>query len=144
MDANGVTIPGIVPEREPPIPGYINGRLILLDRATCRPLPVQGPSEPEYPVLHRIADEKKRFGKCYFIGGEAGHIKIGYSVDVPARLTAIQACSPIPLKVLAVIDGGEPREAAYHAQFREHRRHGEWFDRHPAILAEIGRITTTI
>lgn len=34
-------------------------------------------------------------------------------------------------------------ERAYHAMFKAHRLHGEWFEPHPDILAEIARLTPT-
>src|SRR5688500_18540404 len=40
-------------------------------------------------------------GTTYFIGGDVGAIKIGRTVNVAVRFKDIQACSPIPLRVLA-------------------------------------------
>jgi Meiotically up-regulated gene 113 len=103
----------------------------------------EGPCQPFWVFAHRQADEIDRFGYCYFIGGDHGAIKIGHTVNVADRLRTIQSHSPIPLKVLAVVKGSEPRESAYHHQFAEHRLHGEWFSRHPDILAEIERLAQT-
>jgi Meiotically up-regulated gene 113 len=103
----------------------------------------QPSGEEWFESLHRLADRAETHSRCYFIGGDEGCIKIGHSVDVTARLRAIQSCSPIALRVLAIAPGGAEREAAYHTQFDEHRAHGEWFARHPDILAEIDRIATT-
>lgn len=91
-------------------------------------------------VLHKYADRSAKFAKCYFIGGEEGPVKIGYAVCVKDRLRAIQSCSPVALRVLALADGGMEREVAYHAQFERHRLHGEWFERCAEIEAEINRL----
>jgi len=119
----------------------------VMDRRTFDEAQVQGPPEdPEilrrrrWARLHAKADSAKCVAKTYFIGGDVGAIKIGYSVDTIARLRAIQYCSPIPLAIMATAPGGEVRESAYHDQFSEHRMHGEWFERHPDILAEIDRL----
>lgn len=100
-----------------------------------------GFSEIDYAArLHAQADRSSSRAKCYFIGVEDGPIKIGYSVDVQSRFSAIQSCSPVRLKIFAVASGGEAREEAYHYQFHEHRLHGEWFSRTPEIEAEITRL----
>ncbi|HEY9578248.1 MAG TPA: GIY-YIG nuclease family protein [Rhizorhapis sp.] len=76
----------------------------------------------------------------YFIGGDTGAIKIGRSVNAAVRLKDIQACSPIPVRLLATRRGGS-REKLYHKLFAAHRLHNEWFSRHPDILAEIDRLS---
>ena len=91
--------------------------------------------------MHRHADEDEGVAKCYFIGGEEGPVKIGYSIDAKSRLRAIQLYSPIKLQILALASGGIARESAYHFQFREARLHGEWFERTPEIIAEIERLS---
>jgi len=93
--------------------------------------------------LHEYADRDDH-GQCYFIGGESGAIKIGFSINVESRLRSIQAHCPVIVKVLAVRQGGETRERAYHHQFAAHRLHGEWFTRCPEIEAEIGRLSSPI
>lgn len=77
----------------------------------------------------------------YFIGSEAGPIKIGMAQNVEARLISIQASSPVLLHLLATTGGGIKQERIYHRQFAAHRLHGEWFEPHPDILAEIERLT---
>lgn len=78
-------------------------------------------------------------GLTYFIGGDVGAIKIGRSVNPEKRLKEFQAGSPIVLRILATRQGAQ-REPMYHRHFKAHRLHGEWFDRHPDILAEIDRL----
>ena len=80
-------------------------------------------------------------GVTYFIGGDVGAIKIGRTINVEVRLKDIQACSPIPVRVLALRPGGQ-RERIYHAHFAAHRLHGEWFAPHPDILEEIDRLNS--
>lgn len=115
---------------------------LLADNLTLIHWPRVGESDTEARLvqsLHRLADSDAR-GLCYFIGGETGPVKIGFSVDVASRLRAIQTHSPIPLSILATRAGGAAREGAYHRQFAEHRLHGEWFERTPELLAEIARL----
>lgn len=65
----------------------------------------------------------------YLIGNEANaHVKIGRSIDVRARLVALQAMSPVRLTLLWQTLGGAELEAALHRRFGSRRMHGEWFD----------------
>jgi hypothetical protein len=65
----------------------------------------------------------------YLIGNEANaHVKIGRSIDVRARLVALQAMSPVRLTLLWQTLGGAELEAALHRRFESRRMHGEWFD----------------
>jgi hypothetical protein len=106
------------------------------------------PEGPEHKPI-RAADLKPLPGEpydtdspglTYFIGGDVGAIKIGRSVNVTVRLKDIQACSPIPVRVLATREG-VARERLYHRKFAHRRLHGEWFKRCPEIEAEIERLS---
>jgi hypothetical protein len=99
------------------------------------------PPRPYHEMLHQQADRARTNARCYFIGGAEGPVKIGFSVDVDSRLSAIRSCSPVPLGILALAPGGQEREIAYHQQFADHRLHGEWFARVPEIEAEIARLS---
>jgi len=81
-------------------------------------------------------------GAVYFIGGDTGRIKIGMSVCPLERLAAFQLGSPIDLRIMALARGYFDVEDEYHSRFAEHRVRGEWFERHPDILAEIARLST--
>lgn len=124
--------------------------LMVIDKRTCLQAEVQGPPlsdqmqhERYVEILHREADlHNGGMGIAYFVAGEIGPIKIGTTVSMKSRLATIQSCSPLKLTVLATAPGGAQREAAYHAQFAGSRLHGEWFDRHPDILAEIARLNS--
>lgn len=125
-----------------------DGLWFVLDMKTFKRIPIQAPSEEpltEAEMLaqsHEMADEADTIAVCYFIGGDDGPVKIGYSVNVRDRLRTLQMSSPVELKVLATASGGAQREAAYHWQFADHRLHGEWFCRVSAIVAEIERLKT--
>ena len=108
-------------------------------------VPVPRPeAEDAVTRLHREANRYDGPVLCYFIGGQRGPIKIGYSVDPESRLRSLQSGSPVKLAILAVEQGGASREAAYHEQFAADRLHGEWFKRTPALTKLIARLTKQI
>lgn len=77
----------------------------------------------------------------YFIqSGDAGAIKIGIARNPEKRLRGLQTSHHEKLHIRVVTSGGAAQEQAYHARFAEHRLHGEWFEQHPDILAEIERL----
>jgi hypothetical protein len=100
--------------------------------------------EKDWDALFRRHPEpierKDRLGKVYFIAGEVGAVKIGFAANPELRVKDLQCGSPIPLHILATIDGAEKDERAYHQRFKAHRLHGEWFERCPEIEAEIDRL----
>lgn len=96
-------------------------------------------------MYHQMADEAADDGGvCYFIGGDKGFIKIGWSKWPEDRLASIYTCSPIPLRIMATRGGGLHREQAYHAQFHHLRQHGEWFKRSSALMREINRLANRV
>lgn len=59
-------------------------------------------------------------------------IKIGFTVDVRTRLTAL------PFDELLAVEPGPPElERMRHHEFAPHRLRGEWFREHPDLLAHI-------
>uniref|UniRef100_UPI003F496332 GIY-YIG nuclease family protein n=1 Tax=Nonomuraea sp. CA-251285 TaxID=3240002 RepID=UPI003F496332 len=65
----------------------------------------------------------------YVLGSPGSpRVKIGYTSDLPARLTTIQSMSPVPLAILWTHPGGRELEACLHQYFATQRRHSEWFD----------------
>jgi hypothetical protein len=97
--------------------------------------------------LQKIIEKGKKAQRrpvLYFIGGDEGPVKIGYSCNLPKRLATIQAHSPIAVRVLAAIHNaqGGQLEAAYHYRFAQYRLHGEWFERSSEIVAEIERLSS--
>jgi len=89
-----------------------------------------------------VAMNGKRFAdhEVYFISSDDGPIKIGSTWDVRKRLSNLQTASPHKLKILATTGGGNFMEIHYHGRFKEHRIRGEWFARHPDVMAEIERL----
>lgn len=79
-------------------------------------------------------------GLVYFIGCQQHSVKIGFTTQLDIRLAALQNSSPVPLAVLAIVEAAPSLEREYHARFAAHRLHGEWFEPHPDILAEIERL----
>ncbi|MBW4633917.1 MAG: GIY-YIG nuclease family protein [Iphinoe sp. HA4291-MV1] len=70
----------------------------------------------------------KRKSCVYFIYCEkANAIKIGYSLDVAARLSSLQTGNPCKLKVLTIVLGGVREEKVLHNFFDTSRLLGEWF-----------------
>lgn len=108
------------------------------------PLDVPCNHRPTQPLDRRLPVEEPRqlegFADLYFIGSDEGPIKIGVSVDPTKRLKGIQTSYPYKLQILALIPDGGMMESEYHARFAAHRLHGEWFEPHPDILAEITRL----
>lgn len=79
--------------------------------------------EPSLPANQRRAI---RGQKVYFI--KAGDtVKIGIAKNPHDRLRTLQVARPERLELLAVIAGGEKREAALHRRFSKHSIGGEWF-----------------
>jgi hypothetical protein len=76
----------------------------------------------------------------YFIADGAGHVKIGYTVDVASRLNSLQTSTAFELRVLAVLKGGAETERQLHERFAEHRVRGEWFRLVPEILDYVAGI----
>ncbi len=89
-------------------------------------------------AAYQAANDRQRY--VYFVAGETGPIKIGVAVNPQKRLSGLQTSHPIPLAILALTPGGVDLEREYHERFAEHRLRGEWFDRAPAIIAEIERL----
>lgn len=92
------------------------------------------------PVIASAPDPVRPPTLCYFIGSIDGPIKIGASARPDYRLRDIQAANAYPLTILALADGGFATETGLHKRFAAHRLQGEWFERHPDILAEIDRL----
>lgn len=70
-----------------------------------------------------------------------GPVKIGLTANLRSRLDAMQAMSPLPLRVLAVQPGDRDREIELHQRFAPWRTHGEWFSWDADGLPELIRAT---
>lgn len=80
----------------------------------------------------------------YFIGAASGPVKIGIAGNPQNRLKGLQTGHHERLSILAVCDGDQELERAYHKRFAEHRLGGEWFGRVPEIEAEIERLASQV
>ena len=93
--------------------------------------------DPSWGVVRNEADR----GVYFVQAGAAGPIKIGVSADITARLKELQTASPYPLRLLATLDGATQKtETQLHQHFASARRHGEWFEPVPELLALINGI----
>lgn len=78
----------------------------------------------------------------YFVrSGTSGPIKIGKANNLKRRLASLQTSASEPLRVLGVVPGDIPEEAALHAQFADTRLHGEWFAPSDRLLAYIAEVS---
>jgi hypothetical protein len=87
--------------------------------------------EEQGEIAKKPYPKKKAEAKTvYLITSESGLSKIGVSIDVWGRLKALQAMSPIELKLLGykTVKRAGKLERELHARFKDKRRHGEWFD----------------
>lgn len=95
-------------------------------------------AERERRDLEEMDNSPEAAGLCYFFGGTAGILKIGYTRSIWARINRLKSnCGPYKMGLLAVAPGGSTRERHYHRKFGQYAVGGEWFDRVPEIDAEI-------
>lgn len=79
----------------------------------------------------------------YVIGNTADNLfKIGYTRELRRRVVGIQCSCPVQIVLchFVYVVGNliaKLVEADLHAAFAEERKHGEWFEIHPADVAEI-------
>lgn len=71
-------------------------------------------------------------------------IKIGFAKALKNRRRMLEKEHGCTVTVLATRPGGRFLENLYHNRFHDHRLHGEWFSRHPDILAEIDRLNQSL
>ena len=117
------------------VPGYTDKRstqhlAIELERRTERQDALPPKIDPNgwTQTLDSLPDDKVPERCVYFIQAATGHIKIGFSEQLQARLRALQLASPVALRLLATLGAKGPEsEAKIHARFSGLRSHGEWF-----------------
>jgi hypothetical protein len=97
------------------------------------------PRLPDVRNLPRGGLRDIRRARVYFIEG-AGLVKIGVATDVGARFRGLCNSCPVPLTLLGHCAGTLDDEAEWHRRFAHLRRHGEWFEPAPELLAEIDRL----
>lgn len=65
----------------------------------------------------------------YFIQStHGGPIKIGYAANPQKRLNQIQNMSPVPIRMIAAVEGDRRLEFDIHRRFSSQRLYGEWFE----------------
>jgi hypothetical protein len=81
-------------------------------------------------------------GVVYFARAKrSGNIKIGWTSGNPRhRIKQWQTGTYEPVELLAVVEGGQDVERAYHTVFRGLHLHGEWFRGGCLLLATIGEL----
>lgn len=79
-------------------------------------------------------------GVYFIVGGDL--VKIGVAHDPQARLATLQCGSPVRLEMHRTVPtaSADAVERRLHKLFREHRRHGEWFDA-AAVLSTIDALS---
>lgn len=80
--------------------------------------------------------------RVYFIKpkGMAGPIKIGSSVSACRRRADLERWSPVPLEIVAELDGSYETEMRFHARFAKLQERGEWFTATRDLLAVIAEV----
>ena len=71
--------------------------------------------------------KRERF--IYFVRtvGPEWIVKIGSTIDVPGRIAALANWSPLKIELVAQTPGDYVIEKRFHALFRDHHSHSEWF-----------------
>lgn len=89
-------------------------------------------------------DDRTARSYVYFCQAtHGGPIKIGIATNPTSRLRELQAASPYPLRMLAIIPGTHTQERRLHEHFSEWRLHGEWFDeRADGLMALVSKAQT--
>jgi hypothetical protein len=71
---------------------------------------------------------------------DGGPVKIGVTDDLPARMRAIQANSPVLLRALVVLAIRREAEQCLHFLFAEDRLHYEWFTPSQRLMETIAAL----
>lgn len=91
----------------------------------------------DLPEGESLGDYK---GYVYFIGGNVGPLKIGYSKNPWSRVKDFQTGSAEQLSVVTTIRTTEHSEIDVHKLFASERMQGEWFERSDVLAEVINRI----
>lgn len=75
--------------------------------------------------------------RVYFARNSAGLIKIGSSIDAKSRVRALSNGAGQGLELIAECVGTYALEMQLHEEFKELRRHGEWFEPSDALARKI-------
>ena len=81
--------------------------------------------------------------EIYFIQADInGLIAIGFTQSLETQLDSIKTSSPVPISILAIIDGDFRKETELHEKFSSLRKYGEWFEPAPELIAFIKTLPT--
>ena len=69
----------------------------------------------------------------------AQKIKIGYSETPTSRLEKLKTGMPSAANAVFIVQGTLADEKRLHAELKQHRRHGEWFDLTPEVMIAMLR-----
>ena len=101
-------------------------------------------AERERRHLEEMDNAPECEGWCYFFGGDAEIVKIGFSCNINQRINRLKSnCGPYRMGLLAKARGGRSRERYYHRLFAQFSEGEEWFTRVPEIDAEIARLNAS-
>jgi hypothetical protein len=84
-----------------------------------------------------LSPAKQKTSWIYFLASDNGLIKIGVSTRPQSRISSLISSSPVPLTSLGMMRGDRIIEAEIHHQFRDFRRHGEWFETNEGLMRFI-------
>jgi hypothetical protein len=85
-----------------------------------------------------------KVGWVYFaLVRSARLIKIGFSQAIPSRLATLQTNSAHAVQIIKRIRGTRADERAWHREFEDLRRRGEWFHAAPRLLKAIRTATAS-
>lgn len=87
-------------------------------------------------VEKALSDDAGEYCRVYFVESQ-GFIKIGFTADLPSRLSQLASGLPSPINLLCHIPGDFDLETDLHRRFGHLRERGEWFRRDPELLAFI-------
>jgi hypothetical protein len=96
-------------------------------------------------LFHRCLKEqiqdKSAKSYVYFILDELNNaVKIGTTIDIKKRLSAIQCGQSQKLKLLKLVEGTYELELELHEKFVDFRISGEWFKAHKTLIAYISKL----
>lgn len=76
-------------------------------------------------------------GFIYIVESQQGQFKIGWSTSPQRRADHINSHSPIPCRLIAIVEGTMKEEHALHKRFEASGSHSEWYFSTPEVLQFI-------
>jgi hypothetical protein len=91
-----------------------------------------------FPSLVWRAGKRHIESLVYFVlNSSSGAVKIGWTIDLGHRLTALKNGAGTDLHVIRTIEGGRAKERWLHKKFADRRTKGEWFKYHADMLVVV-------